>query len=204
MSSDTSNQSIASWSSIPFRLSMTLLVISGLTWLGGTVYRALVAFELFIAGTLDFDPVVLPAQESMLYQLIAASSLVIVISYAITMISAVFVFRTIPLRLKEHGWLLMAGILLFMYVPVEIFTAYLDVKFILLWESTRDAIAANGLEAFLDVRTMMRATLSHRIGALSGLPVMAAFCYFTALVVVIWQPMRADSSTSDSPVKEVK
>lgn len=175
---------------------MTIMVLSGITWLGGTVYRALVANELFLAGTLDFDPAVLPAQESMLYQLIAASSLVIVISYAIAIISAVIVFRLIPLYFKENGWLLMAAILLFMFVPVEAFTSYLDVKFILLWEGTRDAIAAQGLEAFIDVRSTMRATLSHRIGALSGLPVMAGFCYFTALVVVIWQPMRKTRTTT--------
>jgi len=186
----TDSTHLSSWRSIPLRISMTVVVLSGITWLGGTVYRALVANELFIAGTLDFDPAVLPAQESMLYQLIAASSLVIVISYTITIISAFVVLRNIPIRFKDHGWLLMSAILVFMFVPVETFTAYLDVKFILLWEGTRDAIAAHGLEAFLDVRSTMRATLSHRIGALSGLPVMAGFCYFTALVVLIWQPMR--------------
>ncbi len=184
--------SFSSWRNLTYRIGMTVFAIAGVLWLGGIVFRALIANELFIPGTLEFDPAILPAQESMLFQLIAASSLVVIIAYGVTIISAVFVFRSIPLRSKEHGWLMMAAILLFMFVPVEVFTAYLDVRFILLWEGTRDQIALHGLEAFLDVRAELQATLSHRIGALSGLPVMAVFCYLTALVVMIWQPMRRD------------
>ncbi|MCB2204301.1 hypothetical protein KQI65_06085 [bacterium] len=180
----------SAWRSLPYRIGMTVFTIAGVLWLGGIVYRALIANELFISGTLDFDPSILPAQESMLFQLIAASSLVVIIAYGVAIIAAVVVFRTIPLRCKEHGWLLMAAILIFMFVPVELFTAYLDIRFILLWEGTRDMIAAHGLEAFIDVRSELQATLSHRIGALSGLPVMAVFCYLTALIVMIWQPMR--------------
>jgi hypothetical protein len=94
---------------------------------------------------------------------------------------------------------MMAAILLFLFVPVELFTTWLDIKFIYLWEWTRDAVAEHGLEGFMDVRTELRKTISHRIGALSGLPVMGVFCYITAVVVIIWQPMRRDRrSISDT------
>jgi amino acid transporter len=191
-----------SWRSFSYRLGMTFFAVAGVVWLGGIVYRALIANELFIPGTLIFDPAILPAQESMLYQLIAASSLVVVISYAVAIISAIVVFRTIPLRTKEHGWLMMAAILLFMFIPVEVFTGYLDIRFILIWESTRDMITAHGLEAFIDVRSELQATVSHRIGALGGLPVMAVFCYVTALVVMIWQPMRTAAATAEPDGEE--
>jgi len=42
----------ASWRSLPYRISMTLFTIAGFLWLGGIVYRALIANELFIPGTL--------------------------------------------------------------------------------------------------------------------------------------------------------
>ncbi len=187
--SDASPDSSA-WRSVSFRLSLMLFVISAVAWLGGLVFRALMANELFIAGTLNFDPAVLPAQESMLYQLISVSTLVVNIAYVVVFVSAVLVLRAIPLRFKDHGWLLMAAILFFMFVPVEVFTAYLDITFVLLWEGTKDMIASRGLDAFIEARSELRATISHRIGALSGLPVMAMFCYVTAVVVIIWQPMR--------------
>lgn len=188
------------WRRVSFRLSMILLVISAMVWLGGLVFRALMANELFIAGTLEFDPAVLPAQESMLYQLIAVSSLVVNIAYIIVFVSAVLVLRRIPLRIKDHGWLMMAAILFFMFVPVEIFTAYLDTTFVLKWFGTKEMIASRGIEAFLESRSMLRLTISHRIGALSGLPVMAMFCYVTAVIVVIWQPMRRDAMAGSASV----
>ena len=201
--SDASLDSSA-WRSVSFRLSMMLLVISAVVWLGGLVFRAIMANELFIAGTLEFDPAVLPAQESMLYQLISASSVVVNIAYIVVFISAVLVLRAIPLRFKNHGWLLMAAILFFMFFPVEVFTAYLDITFVLLWEGTKDMIASRGFEAFLDARTELRKTISHRIGALSGLPVMAMFCYITAVIVVIWQPMRRNGERETTAALETE
>jgi hypothetical protein len=179
-----------SWDDGILRTAIMLLVFAGALWLGGTVYRAIIAFELFISGTLEFDPMILPPQEQTLYQLIFATSLVVLISYTITLISAVVVLWRSPLRIKEHGWLLMASLLVFIFIPVEIFTAYLDIHFFWLWDWTKEAMAAQGPQAFMDVQTELRKTISHRIGALSGLPVMAALCYITAALVVIWQPMR--------------
>lgn len=178
------------WDDTLLRTALMFFIIAGALWLGGTVYRAIIANELFIPGSLEFDPAILPAQEQILYQLIYASSIVVLISYVITLLSAIVVVWRIPLRVKEHGWLLMACILVFMFVPVEIFTAYLDIHFFYLWDWTTDAIATQGQQVFMDVQTELRKTISHRIGALAGLPVMAALCYVTAAVTVIWQPMR--------------
>lgn len=184
-----------SWDDRILRAAIMFLVFAGALWLGGSVYRALIANELFIAGTLEFDPGIQPAQEQTLYQLIFASSIVVLISYAVTLIAAIIVLWRIPLKMKENGWLLMASLLVFIFVPVEIFTAWLDIHFFWLWDWTTDTVASQGPQAFLDVQTELRKTISHRIGALAGLPVMAALCYVTAAIVVIWQPMRRRRST---------
>ncbi|MBE0645138.1 MAG: hypothetical protein IH600_13730 [Bacteroidetes bacterium] len=192
------------WDDTLLRAALMFLIIAGALWLGGTVYRALIANELFIPGSLEFDPAIQPAQEQTLYQLIFASSIVVLVSYVITLISAIIVFWRIPLRVKEHGWLLMAAILVFMFVPVEMFTAYLDIHFFYLWDWTTDAMQSQGVQAFMDVQTELRKTISHRIGALAGLPVMAALCYITASVIVIWQPMRRKQSSDATPETEQK
>ncbi len=192
------------WDDTLLRAALMFLIIAGALWLGGTVYRALIANELFIPGSLEFDPAVQPAQEQTLYQLIFASSVVVLVSYLITLISAIVVFWRIPLRVKDHGWLLMAAILVFMFVPVEMFTAYLDIHFFYLWDWTTDAMNSQGAQAFMDVQTELRKTISHRIGALAGLPVMAALCYITASIIVIWQPMRRKHSEASAPESEQK
>ncbi|MDX9757955.1 MAG: hypothetical protein RBU27_02245 [Bacteroidota bacterium] len=178
------------WDDPILRASIMFVVFAGALWLGGTVYRALIAYELFIPGTLEFDPAVQLAQEQTIYQLIFASSVMVLIAYSITLIASIVVLWRIPLRLKEHGWMLMAALLVFIFVPVEIFTGYLDIHFFWLWDWTTDAMATQGPQAFIDVQTELRKTISHRIGALAGLPVMAALCYVTAALLVIWQPMR--------------
>ncbi|MBR9978749.1 MAG: hypothetical protein KFH87_11750 [Bacteroidetes bacterium] len=188
------------WDDTLLRASLMLLLFAGVLWLGGTVYRAVIANELFISGTLEYDPAVQPAQEQMLYQLIFATSLIVLISYLVTLVSTILVLWRIPLRFKDNGWLMMAAILVFAFVPVELFTSYLDIHFMYMWDWTKDAIAENGPGAFIEMQTELRKTLSHRIGALGGLPVMALLCYMTAAVVIIWQPMRRsyEAGTTDN------
>jgi len=84
----------------------------------------------------------------------------------------------------------MAPIMFFLFVPVEVFTGYLDIKFILLWEKTKHVLELQGMSVYEEYSTIMRETLSHRIGALSGLPVMATLSYFTAVIIIAWQPLK--------------
>ena len=190
------------WDDGLLRAAIMVLVFAGALWLGGSVYRALIANELFLSGTLEFDPRIQPAQEQTLYQLIFASSMLVLISYVVTLLAAIVVLWRIPLRIKDNGWLLMASLLVFLFVPVEIFTAWLDIHFFWLWDWTTDRMASQGPQVFLDVQTELRETISHRIGALAGLPVMAALCYITAALVVIWQPMRRDTPSNESTETE--
>lgn len=172
------------------RFWMTLLCIGAIFWLGGIVMRALIANEFFVPGTLEFLPDISLDQERTLFQLVSAASTMMLICYGVVLVSAIVLLRILPLRRKDNGWLLMASILFFLFVPVEMFTGYLDLQFILLWNNTKDLLSLHGIETYAQHSTMMRATLSHRIGALSGLPVIATLCYFTAVILLIWQPMR--------------
>jgi hypothetical protein len=96
----------------------------------------------------------------------------------------------------------MSCLLFYLFVPVELFTAYLDVKFILLWTETRWIIEARGALAYAEHSAVMRETLSHRIGALGGLPVMALISYFTAVAVIILQPMKIRRTAGHAQIAE--
>lgn len=174
----------------PVRFWMTLLIFGTIVWLGGTVMRAMIANEFFVPGTLEYLPDVSLDQERTLFQLISAASTVLLIAYGIVLLSAIVLVRILPLRRKDNGWLLMASILFFLFVPVECFTGYLDLKFILLWNNTTDLLDMHGIQSYAQHSSLMRETLSHRIGALGGLPVIAMLSYLTAVAIVIWQPLR--------------
>jgi hypothetical protein len=179
------------------RFFLFLLGLGTVLWLGGTVYRAIIANEFFLPTTLVFDPGINVHQERMLFQLVAASSTVIVCAYLTVLVSAIVLLRRTPLTFKDNGWMLMASILFFMFVPAEIFTAWLDLNFIFDWLEARSAYLSGGRAAYEGYRTELRATLSHRIGALHGLPVMAVLSYFTALAVLFIQPMRRTTPTQE-------
>jgi amino acid transporter len=179
----------------PVRFWLTLLVFGGILWLGGTVMRTMIANEFFIPGTLEYLPDVSLDQERTLFQLISAASTLLLIAYGVVLVSAIVLLRILPLRRRENGWLLMASILFFLFVPVEFFTGYLDLKFILLWNNTTDLLDQHGIQSYAQHSSLMRETLSHRIGALGGLPVIAMLSYLTAVAVVIWQPLRFRSTS---------
>ncbi len=172
------------------RFFTLLLTFGAIFWLGSITARAIVANEFFIPTTLEFDPSVSLDTERTLFQLVSALSTVVLISYAVVLVSALYLVFNIPLKRREHGWLLAASILFFLFVPVELFTAWLDLKFIFLWLETKGIIGVMGIQVYAQHSTHLRETLSHRIGALSGLPVIALFCYFSAIFFVVWQPMK--------------
>lgn len=180
------------------RIPLVILTLTALFWLGGLTSRAVIANEFFIPGTLEYDPNITMEQELLLFQLIQAMSIFILICYSLVLSSIVIVLRKFRFRFKENGWLLMACILFFAFIPVEFFTGYLDLKFILLWEHTKDLIRDHGIQRYTELSTVLRETLSHRIGALSGIPVIATLSYFTAVAVIVLRPLRVAPQTDKS------
>jgi hypothetical protein len=72
-----------------------------------------------------------------------------------------------------------------MFVPVEIYTYSLDSKFILLFFSNPP-----NHDELLKI-------FGERIGALSGLPVIAVFCYYTIIPIVIFKPLKRKSTINE-------
>lgn len=160
------------------KIALTLLIISAVFWLGSINVRTLIGNELLDYDQFDFKTSIPPDRENTLFQMMSNASLVVVISYAIVLITAIWFLATTKLKMKENGWLLMSAILFFIFVPVEIYTNYLDVRFMLLFQSNppnHDGL----LKLF-----------GERLGGLSGIPVIAVFCYYTIIPVAVFRPLR--------------
>jgi len=160
------------------KIALTLLIISAIFWLGGINIRTLIGNELLDYDQFDFRTSIPPDRENTLFQMMTNASLVIVISYAIVLVSAIWFIATTKLKMKENGWLLMCAVLFFLFVPVEIYTSYLDIKFMLLFQSNppnHDGL----LELF-----------GARLGGLSGVPVIAVFCYYSIIPIAVFRPLR--------------
>lgn len=167
------------------KIALTLLVIAGIFWLGGINIRTLIGNELLDYDQFDFRTSIPPDRENTLFQMLSNASLVVVISYFIVLVSAIWFTATTKLKMKENGWLLMSAILFFMFVPVEVYTNYLDIRFMLLFQQgppNHDGL----LKLF-----------GERIGAFRGVPVIAMLCYYTIIPIVIFKPLRKIKDTNE-------
>jgi hypothetical protein len=172
------------------KFALMLLIFSAIFWLGAINIRAVIGNELLNYDQFNFRTSIPPDREDTLFQLIVNSSIVIVSSYFVVLISAVWFLKTTNLRFKENGWLIMSCILFFVFVPVEVYTYYLDTKFALLYFShppNHDEL----LRIF-----------GKRLGALSGIPVIALFCYYTIIGLAIFRPLSSKPPGSKDEEKK--
>ena len=164
------------------KISLVVLVISGIVWLGGVNIRAMVSFDLLQTSTLDFKPNIHPYVERAVFGLVGQSSMVVNIAYTIVWLAGIIYLKTTKLSFREHGWLMMSAILFYMFTPVEIYTIILDFK---MWYL--DYIGSNDLVEF-------RKLFIHRLAALSGVPLIALLCYYSVIVIVLLRPLRHQPS----------
>lgn len=161
---------------------LLILVLSGIIWFGGLHIRAIIGFDLLEMGTLDFKPNIHPYVERAVFNLIAQSSLVVGIAYIITWLAGLFYIITTHRRFKENGWFLMCVILFYIFTPVEIYTLVLDAK---IW-----LLNFSGSNDLVEFRTLF----IHRLAALSGVPTIAILCYYTAIIVAVFQPLKKSNN----------
>ncbi len=166
------------------KTSLFVLTIAAIVWLGGLNIRAIVGFDLLQVGTLDFKPNIHPYIERTIYSLICQASMVVDIAYIVLWISGIVYLMSTSLKMKMHGWLMMAAILFYLFTPVEVYTMVLDYKMWIL-----DHIGSNDLVEF-------RILFIHRLAALAGVPMIAQLCYYTGIGIIVFRPLRKSGTTA--------
>jgi hypothetical protein len=161
-----------------------VVVIGAIFWLGGLNIRAFVANELFEKGTLSWKDNLSAGFYSAYFRIIAISSILTVSSYLMVLIFSIIYLVAAKPDLKANGWLMASLILFFIFVPVEIYTSFYDLKFV--------------IEYFFYSADYyyLKELLTRRITAFSGFPVIGIFCYYTIIALFIWKPM-----TKKNPLK---
>ena len=160
------------------QISLLVLVIAAICWLGGINVRAVIGSDLLQLGTLDFKPNIHPYVERALFSLVAQSSIIVNTAYCLVWVAGVAYLKASRLRPKEQGWLMMSAILFYLFTPVEVYTMILDVRMWLL-----DAAGSNDLVEF-------RKLFIHRLAALAGTPMIALLCYYTIVGLAVFRPLN--------------
>ncbi|HLF14598.1 MAG TPA: hypothetical protein VI932_06900 [Bacteroidota bacterium] len=169
------------------KTALLLIVLGAITWLGGINVRAAAGFSLLQFGTLEFKPNIHPNIERAVFSLLAQSSLILNVAYIVLILASAVYLRSARWDFRKEGWLMIAAILLYVFVPVEIYTMVLDIRMWLL-----DASGSNDLVEF-------RKLFIHRLAALSGVPMIALLSYYTAIALVVFRPLRRQGASRTAP-----
>ncbi|MCX6141182.1 MAG: hypothetical protein NTX15_10215 [Candidatus Kapabacteria bacterium] len=115
-----------SFSSWPFRVFVALFALGGVIWLGASVARMVVGFDVFVPGTLVFKPT---QSESVRLHTIWLFTLLggwTGWSFLTCTVGGVGTAILVRRSFKTHGWLLMSAILLVLLIPVQAYVAWED------------------------------------------------------------------------------
>jgi hypothetical protein len=155
-----------------------LLIVAAIFWLGGINVRALIGNDLLNYDEFSFRTSIPPDEENWIFRMLSFTSIFIMVSYVFVLTSAMAFLKTAKLNMKENAWLLMCSILFFAFVPVEIYTYYLDIKFYLLF-LTNPPNHDGLLKLF-----------GERIGFLKGVPWIAVLSYYTIIFIAVFRPLN--------------
>lgn len=166
------------------RFALFLVALSGIIWLGGTVVRAAIAFDLFVPGTLTLKGDMPPDAQAQTLRLFARTSFYTLVSYGVVVCLGAWLWFQHKHLWRERGGLFIGGILVLLYIPIEIWQGYYDVFLV-------QAVQYAPYTAFpLDVAKQL---LIKRMTILSGAgPFLSILGYFSAVFFLIVQPMRKD------------
>lgn len=170
------------------RVLLSFSVLGAVLWLGGAVVRAAIAYDLFVPGTLVFKtslPVDAVAQTLRLY---SRTAFYTSYGYGLALLGFVPVFFSLKKRWRSYGWLLIAGVLFLLYIPLEAVFLYYD------WLLAQVIPNADALVPF-DIEQAKTVVLqSFQLAFLGDLGQGARFLallgYISAIVVLVWRPLH--------------
>jgi hypothetical protein len=164
-----------------------LAALSGCIWLGGTIVRAAIAFDLFVPGTLVWKPAMSAEAVMQTVRMFGITAFYTMVAYAVFIMAGGTLWLLYRQLWKPRGGLLVAGLLFLLYVPIEAAEMYYDVKLVML-------IQDGGL-VLANIESGKQLVLK-RISVLGGAQLLAMLGYFTALLFLVVQPLRKQATTT--------
>lgn len=174
------------------KVSLFLLIVAAIFWLGAINVRFFIGNQLLNYDEFNFRTSIPPDEENQIFKMISDSSLLIMVMYPVVLICAIIFLRSCKINLRENPWFLMSAILFFVFVPVEIYTSYIDLKFMILFDK-RPANHDRLLELF-----------GERIGFLRGVPWIAVMSYYTIIWLSVFKPMKKSMAQIEEEEKLIE
>jgi len=170
-----------------YKILLTFFVLGFVVWLGGTIIRTTIAFDLFTPETnIELKPEYTNIERMNTIYIFSITAPIVGIAYVIATISAILFGILMRKEFNKKGWLFMIFCLFIITVPIQIKFMYYDymlanaVYFEKITDFYNPIIQEYFVEQFKNVVN----------NSLRGISLLSAL---TCVIYLIWRPLDSHS-----------
>jgi hypothetical protein len=152
----------------PAKIALYFLVIGGALLLGGIASQMIVGISLM--------DVTDESVERFGYMVMSRGSIMLVAAYAMVFLSGIAFWLLGPYELKRDRWFLIAFLCFYIWLPVDIYTIILDIRF---------AVLFNPGEQLTEE---LKSLFMSRQQTLGPIPLIMLLGYLTAIGMAVFRP----------------
>lgn len=168
------------------KIFLFLAVLCAVIWVGSTLTRQLITYQLFDGPELNFKSYVTEQNLHGIYETILPAITTTFISYCGFIISFVLFLVTSKINLKQFGWLFIIMTIVFILMPFEIYLMTIDFKMITLLNSGR-----------FDTNMITYLILS-RFKDLGSVTIIEVLCYLAFVYFILFKPLQVVSNKNEN------
>jgi hypothetical protein len=150
------------------KITLFFLIIGGFLLLGGIAFQMLIGISTMLTSNL--------LMEQFGYTLMSRGSILLIVAYTIVFISGIIFLLIGPFSFKKNKWFLISFLLFYMWVPIDIYTIILDVKFAILFNPA------------IQITDELKELFLQRQKVLGPIPLLMLIGYLTSICFAIFRP----------------
>jgi len=150
------------------KIALYFLVIGMSLLLGGIAYQIMVGVSTM---SITDEPI-----ERFGYLLMSRGSILLIVAYAIVFFSGLAFWLLGPYKLRNDRWFLIAFLLFYIWLPVDIYTISLDIRFALFFNPN------------VPITNDLKSLFLSRQQSLGPIPLIMLLGYLTAIGMIVFKP----------------
>lgn len=152
------------------KIALYFLAMGIILLLGGIAYQIIVGVSTMAIT----DETV----ERFGYMVMSRGSILLIIAYAMVFFSGIAFWLLGPYKLKEDRWFLIAFLLFYIWLPVDLYTISLDIQF------------ATRFDPNIPITNELKSLFLSRQQSLGPVPLLMLLGYLTAIGMIVFKPFK--------------
>jgi len=166
-----------------FKILQTIFVFGFVIWLGGTIFRTTVAYNLFQFGvTMELKPTYTNMERMNTIYIFSTTALLTGIAFGASVISSIALAFMYKGKFKQRGWIFMAFILFICIIPMQIYFMYLDYQL-------ADTVYYRNILDFYHADVQKYFVQRYKNVANASMRALMLLASFTCMIYLIWRPL---------------